>query len=166
MNRRGQWREWDTDRAIVDALTQRTQIFEIRGPDDVSAAVATGKHGERPQAIVRLPEDTDPNDVADAWANTDAALPLNRVLLTTASLRRAFGSLGVDANGRDDALEPAACIAWPGTLPSELARRCDTLGEGPVARQTRGPVEILWLCPEGSIDGEVHRTQLEALFGA
>jgi hypothetical protein len=165
MNRRGQWRRWDTERAIVDALTQRTQIFEIRGPDDVSAAVATGKHGERPQAIVRLAEETDPEDVVDAWAETDAALPLSRVLLTTASLRRAFASVGVDADDGVDALEPAVCIGWPGTLPAEVARRCDGLGEGPVARQTRGPLDILWLCPEGDIDGEAHRSQLKALFG-
>ena len=37
--------------AVVDLLTQRTQLFEVRGHAG-DAVIATGKHGEPPTLIV------------------------------------------------------------------------------------------------------------------
>lgn len=51
LNRKGLWRAWDLDRAVVDLLTQRTQLFEVRG-DAGDAVIATGKHGEPPTLMV------------------------------------------------------------------------------------------------------------------
>lgn len=164
MNRRGQWREWDREHAIVDALTQRTQIFEIRGDDEVSAAVATGKHGEPPQAIVRLAGEVDPEEVARAWADIDGELPLVRLALTTGDLRRSFAELGIQGQPGKGELEPAGLIGWPGTMPQSVERRLDALPEGPIRRQRLGAVELLWICPAMGVEDGAHRTQLEALF--
>jgi hypothetical protein len=164
MNRRGQWREWDREHAIVDALTQRTQIFEIRGDDEASAAVATGKHGEPPQAIVRLAGEVDPEEVASTWADIDGELPLVRVALTTGELRRSFSELGIQGHPAEGELEAAALIGWPGKMPQSVERRLDSLPDGPIRRQRLGAVELLWICPAMDVEDEAHRTQLKALF--
>lgn len=48
LNQRGTPRKWDRELAIVDMLTQRTQLFSV---DDV-VLVATGKHGEPPTIAI------------------------------------------------------------------------------------------------------------------
>ena len=53
LNSMENWRGWDIERAVVDALTQRTQLFRVGGAGENLAMVALGKHGEPPTAIVR-----------------------------------------------------------------------------------------------------------------
>lgn len=47
LNQRDSFRAWDLERAIVDLLTQRTQLFAVTG-GDATVFIATGKHGEPP----------------------------------------------------------------------------------------------------------------------
>lgn len=72
LNRRGSFRGWDLDRAIVDLLTQRTQFFVIEG-DAGEILIATGKHGEPP--TVALTVDVDP-EVLDGLL---ASLPVRSI---------------------------------------------------------------------------------------
>ena len=51
LNQRGSPRGWDLDRAVVDLLTQRTQLFVVEGRGGV-AMIATGKHGEPPTLAI------------------------------------------------------------------------------------------------------------------
>lgn len=55
LNRRGQWRPYHEAALVVDSLTQRTQLVELRGQTAKGGAarvvLATGKHGEPPQLV-------------------------------------------------------------------------------------------------------------------
>lgn len=51
LNQKQMWRAWDLDRAVVDLLTQRTQLFAVAG-EGGTALIATGKHGEVPTVAV------------------------------------------------------------------------------------------------------------------
>lgn len=44
------WRPWDLEKATVDALTQRTQVFRVKGGAEV--VVALGKHDEPATAFL------------------------------------------------------------------------------------------------------------------
>lgn len=44
LNQRGQPRAWQLDHAVIDLLTQRTQLFTIEGATG-TVHIATGKHG-------------------------------------------------------------------------------------------------------------------------
>lgn len=50
MNAMEHWRPWDLNKAIVDALTQRTQMFRIEGAG--LFVLALGKHGEPPSGFL------------------------------------------------------------------------------------------------------------------
>lgn len=56
LNQRGNFRGWDFDRAVVDLLTQRTQLFAIEGSGG-QAFIATGKHGEPPSLALSIDVD-------------------------------------------------------------------------------------------------------------
>ncbi len=58
LNQMEQWRAWDPQRAWVDALTQRTQLFRARGPRSL-VMIAMGKHGEPPTVVVESTDDID-----------------------------------------------------------------------------------------------------------
>lgn len=51
LNQRENWRGWEIERATVDLLTQRTQLFRVEG-EGGNVMVATGKHGEVPTIAI------------------------------------------------------------------------------------------------------------------
>lgn len=59
LNSMENWRAWELELALVDSLTQRTQLFRIGGAGENLAMIALGKHGEPPTAIVRWDGDVD-----------------------------------------------------------------------------------------------------------
>jgi hypothetical protein len=59
LNQMEQWRTWDRERALVDALTQRTQLFRVRGEGGALAMVAMGKHGEPPTLIISVDSESE-----------------------------------------------------------------------------------------------------------
>jgi hypothetical protein len=66
LNRRGQWRPFHEAALQVDVVTQRTQVVEIVGDEEAVVMIATGKHGERPQAIGRWSEPGEPGQRVEA----------------------------------------------------------------------------------------------------
>lgn len=56
LNQKDLWRRFDPERAVVDALTQRTQLLTLRGDAGAQMLLALGKHGEQPTAIVQWPQ--------------------------------------------------------------------------------------------------------------
>lgn len=62
LNGRGQWRPFELQHLLIDMVTQRTQLVRLaeeRGSEDGGASVliATGKHGEPPQAFATWREE-------------------------------------------------------------------------------------------------------------
>lgn len=188
MNRRRQWRDWDLEHAVVDLLTQRTQIVdfedegeEIDSPeseqtgglgqppgadagaerDRQSVMVTTGTRGDAPTLIAQLRE-VDPEAIVDWWAQLVGGVSFRRAWLTTSELRRELGELGWSEDGP---VPPAALCAWRvGRKPSELRAAVGNLEEGGPVRWTRRKgLELLWLAPEGRIEGPRHRRDLEKL---
>lgn len=66
LNQMEHWRNFDLDRAVIDALTQRTQMFRAEGLGLFYFAM--GKHGEPPTAIVRADAGLDAVDTASWFA--------------------------------------------------------------------------------------------------
>lgn len=61
LNGRGQWRTFNAQRLLIDMVTQRTQLVQLveeRGVEEGGSTVviATGKHGEPPQAVASWSE--------------------------------------------------------------------------------------------------------------
>ncbi len=95
LNQRGQWKPYHEEALVVDAVTQRTQTVQIEGryrddsreiaprePTPVMV-VATGKHGEAPQAVARWEEGWDPGrrmEIEEALRTLDG-LPLEEFRL-------------------------------------------------------------------------------------
>jgi hypothetical protein len=61
LNERQSWRSWELESAVVDLLTQRTQMFRVEG-DGGTAVIATGKHGETPTMIIEGESTSDVDD--------------------------------------------------------------------------------------------------------
>ena len=73
LNQMEQWRGWDSERAFVDALTQRTQLFRVRGEGGALAMVAMGKHGEPPTLIISVDADSE-EDAKREWRHVPLEL--------------------------------------------------------------------------------------------
>ncbi len=71
LNAMEHWRAWDLDRAVVDALTQRTQLFRVEGTGVFMLAL--GKHGEPPTVALQW------NGEADLGAWFKAIPTLERI---------------------------------------------------------------------------------------
>ena len=73
LNQMEQWRAWDRERAFVDALTQRTQLFRVRGEGGALAMVAMGKHGEPPTLIISVEAESE-DAARTPWAHVPREL--------------------------------------------------------------------------------------------
>lgn len=51
LNHMEHWRTWEPERAMIDGLTQRTQVIRAEGQGNFFFAL--GKHGEIPMAAIR-----------------------------------------------------------------------------------------------------------------
>lgn len=66
LNQMEHWRNFDLDRAVIDTLTQRTQMFRAEGLGLLYFAL--GKHGEPPTVILRAAAEIDAVDTASWFA--------------------------------------------------------------------------------------------------
>ena len=126
LDRRGQWRDYDGRRLIVDVVTQRTQLVTVAEEDSVDeggalVVISTGKQGEPPQASVRWRDEWPPtHEQIQAWQR---------------AAEQAFDSLRLDtfvlrvADELDDISETGTAIIGASRT-AELARRIDTVGAG------------------------------------
>jgi hypothetical protein len=117
LNQRAKWRKWDLDRAVVDTLTQRTQLVRIDGrienmheagggdeeaasADELAdairgtrAVIATGKHDEQPTCMLRLALDhprerrTAIHRLVDEWGSVCEEVPIDRMHITGPACR-------------------------------------------------------------------------------
>lgn len=91
LNQREDWRDFDLDRAVVDALTQRTQLVRLQNQEgDALAMIALGKRDEQPTAIIRLPQPHDLGPLVGRWTRLYEALPLESTLVSSSEWRRAL----------------------------------------------------------------------------
>lgn len=147
LNQRGKWRDFELDRAVVDTLTQRTQLVRIdgRGPGEVEgedpiddrardlggsrAIIATGKHDEQPTCMIRLATDGRGSRVSaiegavDHWDAVCEALSIDRLHVTGPEVRAWMMGL-VDGGEWPEAEMPAAyVVGWPSGRPPFEWRR-------------------------------------------
>lgn len=102
LNTRRQWRPYDRQHLTIDMITQRTQLVQLAeqtGAEQLAAGsvlIATGKHGEPPQAIATWREEW-PLDIArqEQWRRAvERAFeetPLSLFVLRCASLEEDGG---------------------------------------------------------------------------
>lgn len=99
------WRGWDLDRAVVDALTQRTQLFRVRGAKGGLMMLALGKHGESPTSVIQWEGDV---EIQTLFESLDE---LAEVRMITDRWREALAGMGMT-------VELPMKIAWRGEGPA------------------------------------------------
>lgn len=139
LNQKDLWRRFDLERAVVDALTQRTQLLTLRGEAGVQMLVALGKHGEQPTAIVQWP------DGLGQWSLLEQrrpqlyeALPVASTILTSPRWRQALHDEGLLTDFPDELA--AMSMSWQRDQAPAALRHLDTqrFADSPV-RHTRAP---------------------------
>jgi len=126
LNRKRQWRRYELTPAVVDALTQRTQLLVLHdhaAEDERTrpqAVLALGKHGEQPTMIARVPDRPGAvEEMAAAWPELYEAIDLESTFITAAARRTARTDAGLDL----PAISGAVVMGWePGSVPPGLRR--------------------------------------------
>lgn len=163
LNQKEQWRVFDLERVIVDALTQRTQLVRVRGEQDRSMAMlAMGKHGEEATAVLRLSSDHPLADVSAEWPRVFEELPVRMTLVTSPDWRDTIeeSDLGWD----EDRLPIALACGWPTDAAPNWLANLDPVPPAHIDRTDA--CTTLTLAPEGRITGADHREMLMQLFSA
>ncbi|MBA2661255.1 MAG: hypothetical protein H0U74_03115 [Bradymonadaceae bacterium] len=105
MNARDQWRPFDAQRVVVDALTQRTQLLRIMSDDGVSMAmIAMGKHGEQPVVHMQLVGEAGasaaPVSLAGQWRELFERVPVRMASISSLEWREALSEAGIMASSQ------------------------------------------------------------------
>ncbi|MFW5966006.1 MAG: hypothetical protein ACOCV2_00755 [Persicimonas sp.] len=166
LNQKEQWRTFDLDRAVVDALTQRTQLVRIADRSrDQLALVALGKHDEQPTAIVRLQEGEQPEleKLVAAWPELYESLPLESTLVSSSNWRRALLEADLPRELTGDLL--GMVFGWRrGAEPSGLTEVAEQIEANAPARLDREANHlVLWLTDAPRVGGADHRRTLRAV---
>ena len=164
LNQKEQWRHFDLDRVVVDALTQRTQLVRIKGgAAGEMAMVAMGKHGEEPTAVVRLSDAHAPSEIVADWSTLFEKMPLQTAILTSPAWREAVDAAGIDW---DEGRVPRAIVcAWrPDGVPEAVSELESRAADGPISLERREGCTVVWLAPAAEIEGAAHREALERMF--
>lgn len=162
LNQKEQWRPFDLDRAVVDALTQRTQLVRLVDADRTQQVlVALGKHDEQPTAIARLDGAQDPKPHVARWSNLYDALPLRATVVTSADWRRALADAELAPDRTGDLLGMA--LGWRrGAEPNGLEQfDAESSGQTPVRLAREANHLVLWLAEEPAVEDARHRRDLE-----
>lgn len=169
LNHKEQWRPFELDHVVVDALTQRTQLVRLadRSRDQI-ALVALGKHDEQPTAIVRLEEGDQPDleELVAAWSDLYETLPLESTLVSSSSWREALVEAELPRELTGDLL--GMVLGWRrGFEPSELSQIVDGVElSAPVHLDREANHLVLWLADAPRIAGADHRRTLQAVARA
>lgn len=120
LNRRGQWRAFELNHAVVDALTQRTQLLSVLGDGGAQLMIAMGKHGEQPTAVIQLPEAPGAMEtLLDGFSERYASLALHSTLISSASWREALTLAGLKTSVAQGSL--GRVMSWRrGETPASL----------------------------------------------
>ena len=163
LNQKEQWRDFDAERTLVDGLTQRTQLLRIRGEGEGEVAmVAMGKHGEEPTTVIRLSEERRQrlDAYVDAWDALFDEVSLRVALITSPTWRQTLDQAGI--TWEDAAITPAMVLAWPRRgIPAVIEQlEAELAADGPAHLDQRRFGQILWLAPDGDLEGRAHRRQI------
>lgn len=171
LNQKEQWRGFEVERAVVDALTQRTQLVRIRGEasgqtsgksSGAMAMIAFGKRDEQPTAIIRLPDADDLSALVSPWSDLYEELPLESTLISDATWRRSLQSAGLAPDVTSELL--GMVFGWRrGSEPRELAEIVshDSLSDTPIRLDREANHLVLWLSDSPEIASEAHQKALE-----
>jgi hypothetical protein len=164
LNQKEQWRGFDLDRTVVDALTQRTQLVRIRGENGRSLAViALGKRGPEPTAVIRLDADVSPSESVSHWEELVEEAPVRASLLTSNDWQDRIEATDIDWSWED--FPPALVCGWRrDSKPDNLETALEAVPTGTPVRLEQHPGFVaLWLAPEGEIEGTSHQQALRIL---
>lgn len=163
LNQKEQWRVFDLERVIVDALTQRTQLVRVRAERErAMAMIAMGKHGEEPTAVLRVSSEHPLAEVTAEWPRVIEELPVRMTLVTSPDWRDTVEASSLDWD--EDRLPIALACGWPtDTTPDWLASLDPT---PPIKLARRDGCSILTLAPDGRIVDADHRQMLGRLISA
>jgi hypothetical protein len=163
LNQKEQWRVFDLERVIVDALTQRTQLVRVRAREERSMVmIAMGKHGEEPTAVLRVSPEHSLTDVTAEWPRIFEELPVRMTLVTSPDWRDTVEASGLDWD--KDRLPIALACGWPPDAAPDWLAPLEPAPPVDIAR-TDG-CNILTLAPEGRIVDADHRQMLGRLITA
>lgn len=162
LNQKEQWRDFDADHALVDALTQRTQLMRIQGEDQGALAmIAMGKRDEQPTAILRLPDEDRVDALVGRWTTLYEELPIESTLISSSQWRAALESAELPPGAVGGLL--GMIFGWKrGAEPAGVARlEADVLADTPVRIEREANHLVLRLADEARIENEAHRRALE-----
>ena len=162
LNQKEQWRDFDLERAVVDALTQRTQLVRIHGDrDQAMAMIAMGKREEQPTAIIRLPDGDDIDALVARWGGLYEDLPLDSTLISSGQWRNALQNSGLPSESSVGLL--GMVFGWRrAAAPQAISEmELDDLPDTPVRLDREANHLVLRLADRPQIDDEDHRRALE-----
>lgn len=163
LNQKEQWRGFELERAVVDALTQRTQLMRIRGEaTGAMAMIAFGKREEQPTAIIRLPDYDDLPALVAPWTDLYEELPLESTMISDARWRRALQNTALGVEGTGGLL--GMVFGWRrGAEPREIAQIVthDSVRDTPIRLDREANHLVLWLSDNAAIASEAHKKGLE-----
>ncbi len=163
LNQKEQWRVFDLERVIVDALTQRTQLVRVRAEEERSMAmIAMGKHGEEPTAVLRVSSEHPLVEVTAEWPRIFEELPVRMTLVTSPDWRDTVEASGLDWD--EDRLPIALACGWPSHATPDWLPSIDVAP--PVTVEHPDGCSILTLAPDGQIVDADHRQMLGRLISA
>lgn len=162
LNQKEQWRSFDLEHAVVDALTQRTQLVRIEGGEEGQLAmIALGKREEQPTAIIRAPETQPLEPLVAKWPGLYEDLPVSSTVISSSAWRRALDSLELPPEVAAGLL--GMVFGWrrgqvPGGVGDIDAQR---VADSPVRLQREASHLVLWLADRPEIEDDAHRAALE-----
>jgi hypothetical protein len=163
LNQKEQWRSFELERAVVDALTQRTQLMRIRGDESgVMAMIAFGKREEQPTAIIRLPDPPKLTGLVSRWPELYEDLPVESTVISDATWRHALQSAGLATEVRGGLL--GMVFGWRrGAEPRDLAEIVghDSVVNTPIRLDRESNHLVLWLSETPEISSDAHQKGLE-----
>ena len=162
LNQMEQWREFDLEHAVVDALTQRTQLVRVQGAEaGALAMIALGKRDEQPTAIVRLPDAADNTAHVSRLAEVFEALPIESAVISSGRWRRALQEAGLSPEAMGGLL--GMVTAWRrGAIPAAVEDLDqEMLADTPVRLHREANHVQLHLADGAQVDDEAHQRALE-----
>jgi hypothetical protein len=162
LNKKEQWRNFDAERLVVDALTQRTQLVRIQGQQEGAIAMlALGKRDEQPTAILRVPEDTPVQDLVAEWTGLYEELPLESTLVSAGGWRESMQTAGLGADAASELL--GMVFGWRrDSAPAGISQIDDAnTADTPIHLAREANHLVLWLADRPEVDDQTHRKALE-----
>jgi hypothetical protein len=162
LNQKEQWRSFEPERLVVDALTQRTQLVRIQGnAEGTIAMLALGKREEQPTAIIRVPLDTPLEKVVGRWTKLYEDLPLESTLVSASGWRKSMQSAGLASDAASELM--GMVFGWRrDAAPQGISQLEDErIEDTPIQLAREANHLVLWLADRPEVEDDQHRKALE-----